>query len=73
MLLCHDFEGGLTEVEATVEMDAQHAPPVVGGEMVEWDGIENARVADHGVESSECVEGGIDDGLSALGSVDRIV
>ncbi len=40
---------------------------------VERDAVEDARIADDGVESSEGVDRGVDDGLAALGAVDRIV
>ena len=40
---------------------------------VERDAVEDARIADDGVQSSECVDSRVDDGLPALGAVDRIV
>ena len=44
-----------------------------GGELVERDAVEDARIADDGVQSSEGIDGCVDDGLPALGAVDRVV
>ena len=54
-------------------MYPQHVAPVVGGERLERDAVEDARIAHDGIESSEGVDRGVDDGLAALGTVHRIV
>ena len=73
LLLRHHLERGLAEVEAAVEMHSQHAPPVVGGELVERDAIEDARITDDCIEPPEGIDRRIDDGLTALWAVDRIM
>ena len=73
LLLRHHLEGGLAEVEAAVEMHPQHVSPVVGGELVERNAVEDARIADDDVEAPEGVDRRVDDGLPALGAVDRVV
>ena len=44
-----------------------------GESCVERDAVEDAGIADDGVQSSEGVDRGVDDGLAALGTVHRIM
>ena len=73
LLFGHHLVRGLAQVETTVQMDLQHLAPVVGGELVERNAVEDAGIADHGIESPEGVDSGIDDRLAALRAVDRVV
>jgi hypothetical protein len=62
----HHPERGLAQVEAAVEVDAEHPPPVRGGQLVEARGVEDPRVADDRVETTEPVDRGADDRRSAF-------
>ncbi len=73
VLFRHHLVRGLAQVETAVEVHPQHLAPVVGGELVERDAVEDAGIADDGVESPEGVDRGVDDRLAALGAVDRVV
>src|ERR1700730_16136584 len=52
-LLFHDPVGRLAEMESTVEVDPQHARPIVMSELVERDAVENAGITDDCVEATE--------------------
>ena len=72
-LCLHHPERRLRQVETAVEVHPQHAAPIVGRQLVERDAVEDSRIADHRVQPSEPIDGGADDRLAALGTVDRIV
>ena len=52
-LLFHHPVGRLAEVESTVEVDPQHARPIVMSELVERDTVENAGITDNCVKATE--------------------
>src|SRR6476469_3307193 len=60
-------------MRAAVEMDAQHPSPVVDGQFVERNAVEDAGIAHDGVDTAELLDRGIDDCLPAFGAVHRVV
>jgi hypothetical protein len=54
----------LADVEGTVEMDLEHAAPVVSGEVLERLGLEDAGIAHDRVEAAELVDGRLHDRLA---------
>src|SRR6201994_3858867 len=72
-LLFHHPVSRLAEVKSTVEVDPQHARPIVMGELVKRDAVENAGIADNCVKATERFYRGVDDGFATFGGVDGMM
>jgi hypothetical protein len=69
----HDAKCGLAQIEAAVQMHAQHPAPVIRRQLVKRDAVEDSRIADYGIEPAESIDRGANDCVCAFGTVDRIV
>ena len=63
----------MRQVEAAVEVDAQHRSPPVRGDLVEWRRLIDSGIAHDRVDSTEPVERGLHNGSATFGSVHRVV